>query len=183
MRWEPVPEEARREGDAAATLTLVALVLYGVFGALFLLIGALVAALAGALASGVFLFLGIFPLAFLVLAHQLVYARLKEGRYAEAATPCLVLGIVSLFVGGVISGILLLVAYAKAKAAGTMVRLAARIREELAAPALAPPSIPAQPAAPSEAAPPALPTCGSCGWQAGPRDRFCTNCGRPLATV
>ena len=49
------------------------------------------------------------------LDYFLVYKRLKEEKVREAKTPTLVLGIIQLILGGLIPGILLIVAYVKIK--------------------------------------------------------------------
>ena len=49
----------------------------------------------------------------IALDYFLIYKRLKEERVREAETPSLVLGIIQLIFGGLIPGILLIVAYVK----------------------------------------------------------------------
>lgn len=49
----------------------------------------------------------------ILLDYFLIYQRLSEGRVAEAETPALVLGILQIIVGGVIPGILIIIAYVK----------------------------------------------------------------------
>lgn len=51
-------------------------------------------------------------LVFLYLAYEYAYLRIKQGDYAGAQTPTLIIGIISLFFG-IIPGILYLVGYAK----------------------------------------------------------------------
>ena len=51
----------------------------------------------------------------IALDYFLVYKRLKEEKVREAKTPTLVLGIIQLILGGLIPGILLIVAYVKIK--------------------------------------------------------------------
>ena len=51
----------------------------------------------------------------IALDYFLVYKRLKEEKVREAKTPTLVLGIIQLIFGGLIPGILLIVAYVKIK--------------------------------------------------------------------
>lgn len=53
--------------------------------------------------------------AFPILIYFAVYRRLKEARVEEVLTPALVLGILTLVLAGVIPGILLFIAYVKAK--------------------------------------------------------------------
>ena len=49
----------------------------------------------------------------IALDYFLIYKKLKEERVREAETPSLVLGIIQLIFGGLIPGILLIVAYVK----------------------------------------------------------------------
>ena len=51
----------------------------------------------------------------IALDYFLIYKKLKEERVREAETPSLVLGIIQLIFGGLIPGILLIVAYVKIK--------------------------------------------------------------------
>ena len=61
------------------------------------------------------LFSGFFliGLVWILLDYFLVYKRLESGNVREAETPVLVLGILQLLFGGIISGILLIIAYTK----------------------------------------------------------------------
>ena len=61
------------------------------------------------------LFSGFFliGLVWILLDYFLVYKRLESGNVREAETPALVLGILQLLFGGIISGILLIIAYTK----------------------------------------------------------------------
>lgn len=168
------PDPAQADIESAKTLCLVAIVFYGVFGAIFTFIGIVLPFL---------LFFGIVPLLFLVLAYTTVYKPLIEGRPVDAQTPALVLGIISLFIGGVISGILLLVAYAKASSAARLLR------------AFPPPPL-ARTTTP-ESVHSGTPTlslarehrggeggmiryCPSCGARLEPSYMFCNNCGLEL---
>jgi hypothetical protein len=65
--------------------------------------------------------LGFIPLVLLVLTYFLVYRRLSEDRVGRALGPALGIAIASLVLGGIISGILLIVAYVKAKDAQTKI--------------------------------------------------------------
>ena len=49
----------------------------------------------------------------IILDYFLIYQRLSEGRVPEAETPALVLGILQIVAGGVVPGILVIVAYIK----------------------------------------------------------------------
>ncbi len=73
---------------------------------------------------GLFVVAGIAGVLFLLLTYFLVYKRLKDEQVERALTPALVLGIITLVLVGVISGILLIVAYMKAKDAHTKILLA-----------------------------------------------------------
>ncbi len=75
---------------------------------------------------GLFVVAGIVGVVFLLLTYFLVYKRLKDEQVQRALTPALVLGIITLVLVGVISGILLIVAYVKAKDAHTKILLAQR---------------------------------------------------------
>ena len=61
------------------------------------------------------LFSGFFliGLVWILLDYFLVYKRLESGNVREAETPALVLGILQLLFGGIIPGILLIIAYTK----------------------------------------------------------------------
>ncbi len=154
MEQGTLPPEARADLDTAITLTLVALILEAVFLAIGVLIALVLlpvsrvtssASLFGAdqaiaplqmgdfstfISTGLFVgFLvvaGIFAVVFLLLTYFLVYKPLKHEQVERALTPALVLGIIALVFGGVIVGILLIVAYVKAKDAHTKILLAQR---------------------------------------------------------
>ncbi len=99
---------------------------------------------AGVLSFLVFFFVAFFfvPVGFFLLAilvsvgftvlvlrfpYVLVYRPLKDGRVEEALTPALVLGILALLFAGIIPGILLIIAYVKAKDAQTKILALERI--------------------------------------------------------
>ena len=154
MEQGVLPPEARADLDTAITLTLVALILEAVFLAIGVLLALVLlpvsrvtssASLFGAhqaiaplqmgdfstfISTGFFVgFLvaaGIFAVVFLLLTYFLVYKPLKHEQVERALTPALVLGIIALVFGGVIVGILLIVAYVKAKDAHTKILLAQR---------------------------------------------------------
>lgn len=111
------------DASAARTLTLAAIIVQGLFFFLFLFIFGFVfmipfGAAAGFPAFGFFtvifgigFFIGV---VWIILDYFLVYANLSnEERFPRAKTPALVLGIVQLLVGGLIPGILLIIAYVK----------------------------------------------------------------------
>ncbi len=118
---EGIPPGAKSDIDTARGLTLAAMLVVGVLGFLVLsfmsiffvpvrsfflaiLVGAAIAAL--------------FPL----LIYFLVYRPLKEERVEDALTPALALGILTLIFAGIIPGIILLVAYVKAKDAQSKIQ-------------------------------------------------------------
>ncbi len=170
MYGTPLPPEVQADTDSAKTLALVALILYGVFGTLIILVGILVPFL---------IIFGIIPIIFLLLAYVTVYTPLTQGRPGEARTPALVLGIISLFIGGVISGILLIVAYAKANSAHVRLVTGPRVPPAPSTVTEATPT-PLTPRGPApEGAETTKPPeyCPSCGVKLSPEYRFCNNCG------
>jgi hypothetical protein len=66
-----------------------------------------------AIISIVFSFALLIGILWIFLDYFLIYKKLKEERVREAETPSLVLGIIQLIFGGLIPGILLIVAYVK----------------------------------------------------------------------
>ncbi|MBX8631516.1 MAG: hypothetical protein KIY12_01755 [Thermoplasmata archaeon] len=119
------------DASTAKTLTLVALIIQSIFFAIglisaifFLAVTASVTTTSptGATVVGpppTFLFSAFFSVIFLIglvwilLDYFLVYKKLVEEKVEEAETPSLVLGILQLLFGGIITGILLIVAYVK----------------------------------------------------------------------
>lgn len=153
MMAQSIPPEARSDLETARMLTLVAMIfqaiflLIGLFVFLFFVVGgflmasAVAASIQGttltqpqsqpmvALAILPLLIItgfGLLPLIFLLLTYFLVYKRLTEGQVEVTLTPALILGILSLLLGGVISGILLIVAYVKIKDAHVKMLMAQR---------------------------------------------------------
>ncbi len=134
MERGTLPPEARADLDTAITLTLVALILEAVFLAIGVLLLVVFLPFIAALQTGMpissiflvglFVVAGIVGVLFLLLTYFLVYKRLKDEQVQRALTPALVLGIIALVLVGVISGILLIVAYMKAKDAHTKILLA-----------------------------------------------------------
>ncbi len=170
------PPAAAAEADrrSAKYLALAAIILYAIFGGFTLLIGL-------AAASEVLIFFGSLPFFLLILTVVTVYIPLSEGMVAEARNFALALGIISIFIGGIISGILLIVAYAKANSAYRAFAPARRV----APPAMA--AVESTPGALSssameEAADAETPNyCPSCGVKLRPEYNFCNNCGHRLA--
>ncbi len=138
-----IPLEARSDLDTARTLALVALILEIVFLAIgvIVLLVVLVAGMftfapgAGQVATPMvafapvlffFALAGILEVFWILLTYFLVYVPLREGQAERALTPTLVIGILTLIFGGLIPGILLIIAYVKAKDAHTKILLAQR---------------------------------------------------------
>lgn len=109
----------------------------------------------------------------LYCGYEYCYRRTARGDYEGARTPTLVLGIVGLFIGGIITGILYLVAYAKLGEAISE-RNAYRAGSYYAPPyATAPgyPGPPGAPAYPGYSSPPPAP----------PNVTLCPQCHRPAS--
>ncbi len=111
-----------RDASTAKSLALATVILEAVFFAIGVLV--LVAALVGTAVSGVsmstlgivtvvFMVLFAIGLMWLLLDYYLVYKPLAQERVRDAETPSIVLGIIQLILGGVIPGILLIIAYVK----------------------------------------------------------------------
>ncbi|MFQ5837894.1 MAG: hypothetical protein ACE5HJ_03835 [Thermoplasmata archaeon] len=141
----PIPPEARSDIESAKTLALIAIIFQAitlVIGLVFLMLLVIFLLTLFApppvqayavnasttfevqqvsmvmplfLPMAFFTGFGILPLIFLLLTYFLVYKRLSEGRVEETLMPALVIGVFSLFLGGLIPGILLIIAYVKAK--------------------------------------------------------------------
>ena len=122
------------DASTAKTLTLVVIILQSVFfaiGAFGTLIIALFFAASrtitynGTVTSTVVntgglaivgLIVSIFfaiAIVWILLDYFLIYKKLADGKVREAETPSLVLGLIQLILGGVITGILLILAYVK----------------------------------------------------------------------
>ncbi len=125
MRGE-IPPEAKSDLDTAIGLTLAAMLMAGILSFLVFFFVAFFF-----VPVGFFLLAILFSVGFTVLVlrffYVLVYRPLKEGRVEEALTPALVLGILGLFFAGLIPGILLILAYVKAKDAQTKILASKRI--------------------------------------------------------
>jgi heme/copper-type cytochrome/quinol oxidase subunit 2 len=138
LLYESLDYEAMLDSDAstAKTLTLVAIILQVVFfvigifeviafAALFSFRSSVTTStgttvtsqgvpLSGlAIISIVFSFALLIGILWIALDYFLIYKKLKEERVREAETPSLVLGIIQLIFGGLIPGILIIVAYVK----------------------------------------------------------------------
>lgn len=115
-----------RAAESAKTLVFVAVLLQVIFFALGIVIIAIALAavifssaqagtgfgpvgIVGAIFGGIFLF----GLLWIFLNYFLVYKPIQMGNLRDAETPALVLGILELIFGGIIPGILLIVAYTR----------------------------------------------------------------------
>lgn len=122
------------DAESAKTLTLVALILQVVFFAIALVVilvfsvfavsasssagtGVVTTtsfAVSGILAAFLSIFAGV-GILWIILDYLLIYKPLSEENVQRAETPALVLSILQIIFGGIITGILLLVAYIKIK--------------------------------------------------------------------
>lgn len=110
--------------ESAKTLTLVAIIIEAVFSLLLTVYFLVILGLTAAVSSGpgfpglglAFLFIiglifGLIGLLWVLLDYFLVYKRILEENIASARDTSLILGIIQLILGGVVPGILLIVAY------------------------------------------------------------------------
>jgi hypothetical protein len=181
----------RHSAETAGTLILIGLVFQGI--TVLVLLGVGLYLLIVPFLGGIVLFLAFLALIWLILVYVFSYARSRDGDYEGARTPTLVFGILSLISGGIVSGILYIIAY---------VKLGDAIDEEETRKA-SPPSSPvpstyspstrsSYPPATTVPLPPAtFPStsspsssgsnfCSNCGRPTAPQARFCRNCGAPL---
>ncbi len=116
------------DAESARTLTLVTIILqlafFLVFAFIFVIIGTLAFASAPAgmgtfnVMSIILFIMSIFAIigiVWVLLDYFLVYKPLSEGHVQSAETPALVLSILQILFGGIITGILLLIAWVKIK--------------------------------------------------------------------
>lgn len=121
------------DASTAKTLTLVAIILQAVLfvAGLFIIIGLFafaatsttigpggttttMAPLAGiGLLGAIFAIVLAIGIIWILLEYFLIYKKLAEEKVAEAETPAIVLGIITLIFGGILTGILLIIAYVK----------------------------------------------------------------------
>jgi hypothetical protein len=179
---------ARRSAETAGTLILVGLIFQGI--TVLVLLGVGLVFLIVPLVGGIVLFLAFLALIWLILVYVLSYARTRDGDYERARTPTLVFGILALISGGVVSGILYIVAYVKLGDAADEEE-ARKVRPYSApvpptySPATSFSSFPATaaPLPPATSSPSSSPVssgsnfCPGCGRPASPQSRFCRNCG------
>ncbi|HEV2317065.1 MAG TPA: hypothetical protein VGV89_05775 [Thermoplasmata archaeon] len=154
-------------GGTAETLILIALILQAIFtlavAAEFLFLGSFLFFAFGPFAAIAVVFgalVLLFGLFFLYAGFEWSYRRTKSGDYDGARTWTIILGILGIFFGGIIVGILYIIGYVKLGDASNEQRQAA-------APGWAPAPMPS--AAPLTPAPgvappsPVAPTCPKCG--------------------
>ena len=84
---------------------------------------------------------------------------IEQGRYADARSPSLILGVFGIFIAFLIGGIFFLLAYGK---------LGEVLQPPMAYPPWVPPPVPA------------ARFCTSCGRAVASDAKFCANCGKPL---
>ena len=204
MYGAPVPVYGVRTGkppsaSTAETLILIAFIFQAIVSIIFLIplgVVALIAATGvvffgfGFIFAIIYIALGAVDVLLLYVGYAYSYSATRNGQYEAARSPTLVLGILGLFLGFIIVGVLYLVAYVKL---GDAVN---EMRQPVygypgpgyypgpvpgAAPGYAPPQTPLQgsnPTSPGAAAVPTGPACPRCGrpsvWVAQYSRYFCT---------
>jgi hypothetical protein len=182
-----------RSADTAETLILIGLIFQGI--TLLVLVGVGLYLLIIPVLGEIVLFLAFLALIWFILVYVYSYQRTVHCYYEDARTPTLVFGILSLITGGIISGILYIVAYLKLGDAAdqeeeesrrVLSYRAAASAEDAARPrptySLANPA----PFIPSATPPSSSPVasgsnfCSSCGRPTLPQARYCRNCGATL---
>ena len=173
--------QVSRSEQTARTLVLVGLILDAVgFVALLGVALALLTYLVFPLLDG-FLFLGgVLSLVWLVLVYTISYSRIRDGDLEEARTPTLVFAILSLITGGIVPGILYLIAYLMLGQALDQVDAQRTSTPPTAFPPAAPLFGGSSPMT-GPAPPRAAAVCPKCGRLRDSPDRFCRNCGAPLS--
>lgn len=181
---------AGRSADTAETLILIGLIFQGI--TLLVLLGVGLYFLVFPLLGGIILFLAFLALIWLVLVYVFSYRRTCESDYEGARTPTLAFGILSLITGGIISGILYVIAYVKlGDAADEKEARKSTLSSPPVPPAYTPLSrLPHSSTTPVMSPPLTAPTsntlssgsnfCPNCGRPTPPQARFCRNCGTPL---
>jgi hypothetical protein len=183
---------AGRSGETAGTLILIGLIFQIV--SFLILLGVGFFLLIIPILGGIVLFLAFVSLIWLLLVYIFSYVPARNRDFEDARTPTLVFGILTLISGGIISGILYIVAYVKLgdaldeAPAPTAAPRATATRLPYAPPA---PSVPSSgdpaPVSPGIARPPSPPIppsslyCSNCGRPTPPHATYCRNCGAQLA--
>jgi hypothetical protein len=170
---------ARHSAETACTLLQIGLVLQGI--AFLVLLGLGLFFLFAPFVAEIVLFLAFLSFVWLLVVYVFSYARTRDGDYEGARTPTLVFGVLSLVTGGIVSGILFIVAYVEIGAAIDEVE-ARRVARH------APPTTPtyspsaSQPHSPATSTP-LLPSTSAPSTSPGASgSSFCPNCGRPTAS-
>ncbi len=181
----------RHSIDTAETLILAGLIFQGLTVVALLGIGLyfLVVPILG----GIVLLLAFLALVWLILVYVFSYARIRDGDYEGACTPTLLFAILTLVLGGILSGILYLIGYVKlVDAVDDEEARRAPLHTSSVPPTYSPPArapyVPATaaPLPPATSPPSSAPVasgsnfCSNCGRPTPPRTRFCRNCGAPL---
>ena len=169
-----------RSEQTARTLVLIGLVLDAIGFFALVVVGLIFLTLpVPPIFYGLLLVGGVLSLVWLVLVYALSYTRIRDGDLEEARTPTLVFAILSLISGGIVPGILYLVAY-------LMLGQALDQMEAQQAPARSPSFPPPVPllSGPTPTTAPAPPMdskgCPNCGQSTALPARFCRNCGGSL---
>jgi hypothetical protein len=183
---------AGRSGETAQTLILIGLIFQVI--SFLILLGVGFFLLFIPILGGIVLFLAFISLIWLLLVYIFSYVPARNRDFEDARTPTLVFGILTLISGGIISGILYIVAYATLGDA----------LDEVPAPTAAPRPVAARlpyappvgfayspgtpvPASPEISRPPTPPIppsslyCSNCGRPTPPHATYCRNCGAQLA--
>jgi hypothetical protein len=183
---------AGRSGETAQTLIFIGLIFQLV--SFLILLGVGFFLLVIPILGGIVLFLAFISLIWLLLVYMFSYAPAINRDFEDARTPTLVFGILTLICGGIISGILYIVAYVKLGDAldEEQARAAAPRPAATALPYAAPARFaysPGTPVPPSAAVTPPTSTpippssyyCSNCGRPTPPHATYCRNCGAQLA--
>ena len=163
MRDGPLPPEFVADLDSARALTLVALVVDGIFAGTLGLIALGLASFGDSGGAALFAVLAVVLVGLLLLTYVLVYAPVGDARVDAARNPALVLAIVSLLLTGV-AGVLLILVYVKLDRLRTLFRLA---RHGWLTP-------------PAEAGPSPPRFCPACGAPLASPEAPCPECGHRL---
>lgn len=170
-----------RSEQTARTLVLAGLILdalgfVALLGvALFLLTYSI-----GPLLEGILFLGGALSLVWLLLVYTFSYTRIRDGDLEEARTPTLVFAVLSLVTGGIVPGILYLIAYLLLGQALDQIDAQQAATRSPAFPKAAP-LFGGSPPMTGTVRPPGSTACPKCGQFTASPDRFCRNCGAPLS--
>ncbi len=187
---------AKGSAGSAVTLILIGLIFQVISVILLFAVGLYVLTLpVPGWFGGILLLLTLLSVIWLVLVYYLSYERARDDDFEGARTPTLVFGLLALISGGIVSGVLFIVAYVKLGDAAEEVYTteddeaqrwgspSAPVGSPLYRPTLASssPAVPAPPIAPAPASlSPGSNFCSNCGRPTPPQARFCRNCGTQL---